>query len=123
MPMDRKWIILICIVVLLIIGIGGFIFFSKQKQKKRDYELQVVSEYTYYVLSANDKYGIIKKDGNVIVEPNYDEVQIPNQDKGIFIVKENDEYKVFNEANQPVFANIQNVSAVVRKRCFWPNSI
>ena len=33
-------------------------------------------------------------------------------------IEENDEYKVFNEANQPVFANIQNVSAVVRKRCF-----
>ena len=60
----------------------------------------------------NGKYGVIKKDGTVIIEPTFDEVQIPNQDKDIFVLKLGDTYRVANEKNEDMFTGISNVSAI-----------
>ncbi len=113
--MNKKGIVLICVIVVVIISIICTVLFTKKKQKDRDYELLQVSEYKYYTLLVNGKYGVIKKDGTVIVDPNYDEVQIPNQDKDIFVVKENDSYKVLNEKKEQLFTDKQSVTAVSTK--------
>ena len=112
MPMNKKWMILVCLIVLIIIGIACSIFFAKKKEKDRDYELMQEVEYKYYVLEVGGKYGVIKRDGTVMIEPIYDEVQIPNQDKEIFIVKESDMYKVFNENSEQIFKDITEVTAI-----------
>ena len=44
-------------------------------------------QYTYYVLNVDDKFGVANKEGNIIISPEYDEVQIPNHDQPIFVVK------------------------------------
>ncbi len=113
--MNKKGIFLICVVLLIIISIASVIFFSNKKAKDRDYELLQVNEYKYYALLVDGKYGVIRKDGTVIIEPNYNEVHIPNQDKDIFVVKDNDTYKVFNENKQQLFTDLQSVSAIVGK--------
>lgn len=113
MLMNKKWIILICFIIfVIVIFFAGSKFFSKKNEQARDYELLKVSEYNYYPLKVNGKYGVIKKDGAVIIEPMYDEVQIPNQDNDIFILKENGFYKVFNERKERIFTNFGEVSAI-----------
>ncbi len=113
MPMNKKFVILICAIA--VIALTMFTcskIFSKKSEQARDYELLKVSEYNYYPLKVKEKYGVIKKDGTVVIEPIYDEVQIPNQDKDIFILKQNDSYQVFNEKNERIFSGLGNVSAI-----------
>ena len=112
MSMNKKWIVLICIVILIIIAIIVSSIFEKQKEKDRDYNLLEVTEYKYYVLCVNGKYGVIKRDGTVIIDPNYDEVQIPNQDREIFILTKDTEHRVMNEKNEIIFADVSDVSAI-----------
>lgn len=116
MSMSKKWIFLICIIIILFVTIITCLkIFSKKNEQARDYEILKVSEYKYYPLKVSGKYGVIKKDGTVIIEPVYEEVQIPNQDKEIFIVKENNNYKIFNEKRDQILDSINNISAIEGK--------
>ena len=111
--MNKKGLIFIVIIIVLILVIFlCSIFWKKKGEKGRDYELLKVTEYIYYPLEVNGKYGVIKKDGTVIIEPTFDEVQIPNQDKDIFVLKLGDTYRVANENNEDMFTGISNVSAI-----------
>lgn len=119
MLMNKKWIVLVCfIVVLLIIVIASSVFVEKKKEQDKNYELLKVSEYVYYPLEVDGKYGVIKKDGTVMLDAEYEEVQIPNQDKDIFIVKLDGSYKVFNGNKEQLFTNISEVSAIVGANSF-----
>lgn len=114
--MNKKWIVVICFVFILIIGIfAGSSFLSRKKGLDRDYDILKVTEYKYYLLKVDKKYGVIKKDGTVIVEPMYDEVQIPNQDIDVFVLKEDRIYKVVNEKNERILTDIEGVCAVEGK--------
>lgn len=111
--MDKKRVILIgLVVIIIVIIILSMIFSGKQEKVDRDYELLNVSDYLYYPLKSGGKYGVIKKDGVVVIEPIYDEVQVPNQDRAIFVLKENGRYKVLNEKAEEILSNISNVSAI-----------
>lgn len=111
--MNKKGLIFIVIVVALILVIFlCSMFLKKKEQKDRNYELLNVTEYIYYPLEVSGKYGVIKKDGTIIIEPAFDEVQIPNQDKDIFVLKSGDTYRVANEKNEDMFTGISNVSAI-----------
>ena len=111
--MRKKWIFLIAVLaIVIIVGIFCAVLFSKKKQKDRDYELLIVSEYLYYPLEVNGKYGVIKRDGTIIIEPEYDMVQIPNSDKAIFVAKNSDGYKALNETGGELYTNYQEVSAI-----------
>ena len=113
--MDKRKIIIIGVIVVTIIAVICTVLLRKKIQNDRDYELLQVSEYKYYTLLVNGKYGVIRKDGTVIVEPNYDEVQIPNQDRDVFVVKEDDNYKVLNEKNEELYTDKQMVVSVSTK--------
>lgn len=116
MLMNKKKIILICFLVIVIL-IGCILLFATRKKNEpnRDYELLGVSEYLYYPLQSGDKYGVIKRDGTVIVDPVYDEVQVPNQDRAIFVVKENNSYKVLNDKAEQIFKDVSDVTAIEGK--------
>ena len=113
MPMDKKKIVLVCFIVALVIIAGIFLFVSKNKKEpNRDYTLFSVSEYLYYPLKSEGKYGVIKRDGTVVVEPVYDEVQVPNQDRAVFIVKENGSFKVLNDKQEQIFSGVFGITAI-----------
>ncbi len=113
--MNKKSIFLICVIAIVIVIIITFFVISKKRTENRNYDLLQVSEYKYYTLKVEDNYGVIKRDGNVLIEPQYDEVQIPNQDRDVFIVKEDDKYIVFNEKNEQIFKETPDVSAIEGK--------
>lgn len=112
MPMDKKKIVLICFIVIMIIAIAFVLVSRKKHEPSRDYTLLNVSEYLYYPLQSNDKYGVIKKDGTVVVEPIYDEVQVPNQDRAIFVVRDSGAFKVLNDKQEQIFKDVLNVTAI-----------
>ena len=110
-----KWIIIgiiavaiIAIVTVLIINEMGF-----------HYKIEEIKEINYTTLVQEGKYGVIDKAGNIVVEPIYDAVQIPNPSKPVFVCigdynKETKQYqtKVFNDKNEQLFQEYETVQVI-----------
>ncbi len=110
-----KWIILI--VAIIIIAVIGAIIIANELGLQ--YEIEEIKEYNYFLLTKDSKYGVIDKSGNIIIEPKYIAIQIPNPSKPIFICISNYDQKtetyeteVFNEKGEEIFTDYQNVQAI-----------
>lgn len=101
----------ICIILLCFIGI----FFLVKHFKNKEYELEKITSWKYFTIVENNKMGVIDNKGNVIIEPNYNTIQIPNPTKDVFICINDDETKVVNEKGEESFKNFEEVSAIQLK--------
>ena len=111
--MRKKLIIVFSIILILVIGIVTFLIIKGKKD--RDYELLEVTEYKFWKLSVGGKQGVIRKDGQIILDPEFDEVLIPNQDKAVFITKKGDETKVYSD-NKETILDDYDVDVISIKR-------
>ncbi len=110
-----KWII-IGIIAVLIITIATILIIN---ELGLSYEIEEIKEINYTTLVHDGKYGVIDKTGNIIVEPTYDAVQIPNPSKTVFVCignynKETKQYetKVFNDKNEQLFQDYQMIQVI-----------
>lgn len=111
----KKVKIIVPIIVVLIILIAiiiGIIINSNNKT----YELEKIEKYSYFKLYKNEKYGVIDDKGNVLIEPIYDVINIPNPTKDVFIGyynynETNGEYttKVLNKNNEEILKEYEQV--------------
>lgn len=116
----KKLIIIIIIVVLLIAIIASLLIINAKKKAKYVYDLETVSEIKYNTISENNRYGVIDEQGNVIIEPTYNVVQIPNPSKAIFICMsdyntETGSYevnKVLNENREQILTGYEEIQAI-----------
>ena len=97
------------IVAIIIIAIAIFVYFIVNRNK-------VVQEpivHNYYKYYSNEKFGVIDKSGNVLIEASYQDIIIPNPTYPIFFLLENNEIKnVVNEKNEKIFTNFEKVSPI-----------
>lgn len=100
--MKKKMIVTI-IVLIAILGIGAYLAIDSLEKQGREYEIEQISYYKYFVLKQNEKFGVIDKDGNKIIEAKYDDVKIPNPSKAVFVCYEGENTKVFNENAEEVY--------------------
>ena len=111
--MKKKVIIIsICLIVILVLAISAYFIFSS---KDREYNVEQVSGYKYFILNQDEKYGVIDAQGNVLVQPNYDLVKIPNPTKGVFVCYEGNSTKVLNENSEEINTEYQNVEPLTLK--------
>lgn len=103
----------ICIILLCFIGI--FFLVKHFKNKNKEYELEKITSWKYFTIVENNKMGVIDNKGNVIIEPNYNTIQIPNPTKDVFICINDDETKVVNEKGEESFKNFEEVSVIQLK--------
>ena len=110
-----RWII-IGIVAVIIIAISIMAIIN---EVQLHYKVEEISEYKYFTLEQNQKYGVIDGNGNIVIEAEYGAVQIPNPPKAIFVcVKEYNEntkeYEtvVYNEKKEVLLSNYKNVQAI-----------
>ncbi len=110
-----RWII-IGIVAVIIIAISIMAIIN---EVQLHYKVEEISEYNYFTLEQNQKYGVIDKNGNIVIEAEYEAVQIPNPSKAIFVcVKEYNEntkeYEtvVYNEKKEVLLSNYKNVQSI-----------
>lgn len=98
--MKRNFIIrnIIIGVLLIVIIASGVYYFIKQNSRK--YEIEKVEQYNYFVLKQDNLSGVINRNGNKIIDVQYDDVKIPNPEKSVFICYKSDEIKVFNEKEE-----------------------
>lgn len=115
MKQKLKWIIPIVIIALLAVIATILVI----KEMKFQYSIEEIGEYRYFVFIQEGKNGVIDKAGNIIIEPEYVAVQIPNPSKPVFICvrsyrqEENDyDTVVYNEKKEVLFGEYQNVQAI-----------
>ena len=110
-----KWIILAIIALIIIVAITVLII----RQNQLQYEIEEITDFKYSILIKNGKYGVIDKQANIIIEANYDAIQIPNPSKPIFICMgeynaEQKKYKttVLNDKGETIFPEYENIQAI-----------
>lgn len=110
-----KWIIL----GIILIAITSIVVFFIANEIGLNYEIEEVKEINYSTLVHEGKYGVIDKQGNIIVEPIYDAIQIPNPSKPVFACigdynQETKQYttKIFNDKNEQLFTKYEDISVI-----------
>lgn len=110
--MKKKIFAILIILILIIVGIFAV---KSKKQSKYNYEIEAVNEYNYYIYKDNEQYGVIDKNGGIIVEAKYSNVVIPNPEKDIFVCYNNQDTEVLNSKKEKLFTNYEMVEAIKLK--------
>ena len=105
----RIWVsIIVIIVVAAIIAISYYFI----KENSRKYEIAEITNYQYFTLKKNNTYGVIDKNQNIIIEPSYTEVIIPNPELPVFFCEQEGNITILNEQNQEIFTEYENVEPI-----------
>lgn len=105
----RKNIVIIGIIIVVIISSIIGIYLYKDYQNKK-YEVEEVISYLYYPIYENGKMGVIDTKGNIVVEPEYDTVNIPNPERAVFICLKENKTIVKNNKKEILFEKFEEVS-------------
>lgn len=108
--MKKKSIIIIGILIL--VCIISFVSYKLVKKQNRKYEISEVKQYNYFLLKQNNLYGIIDKEGNTIIETQYDEIAIPNPEKAVFVCYKDNNIKVLNSDNTEILTEYEKVEPI-----------
>ena len=117
--MNKKKIIIVICVILLIAIIATFLTIYFIKRSKYVFDIVEVSNIEYNAVNIDDRYGVINGNGEIVIEPNYDVIQIPDPSKPLFVCMSNyntetKEYetKVLNDKKEQVITGYQTVQAI-----------
>ena len=115
MNMKKKYIVMIVIVLLIIIAIAGWFIYRQIEKNGRKYEIEKISveNYEYFILRQDGKYGIINKNGDIVINPEYINIIIPNPQKAVFVCyDENNDTKVLNQNNEQIFSEYAQIEPI-----------
>ena len=109
--------VLIVIIIFIVIILTGVIL--SKNSKNENYTLEQINNIEYMVFKSDNKYGVINKNGEKVVEAVYDEIDIPNPTKSVFICKydynqEKQEYniKVLNDKKEQILYQYFIIEAI-----------
>ncbi|MBQ3145237.1 MAG: WG repeat-containing protein [Clostridia bacterium] len=105
-------IVALAVIIMIITSIINIV---KNSNKKVEVKI-----YSYYTAYQNGKFGVINNDGEIVIEPSYDEIiAIPNNSKPIFICTydvddENGTYKTkaINNKNEEILTEYEKIEAI-----------
>ena len=115
MNMKKRNIVMIVIVLLIIIAIAGWFIYRQIEKTGREYEIEKINvqDYAYFILRQEGKYGVINNSGDVVINPTYTNVIIPNPQKAVFICyDENNNTKVLNQNNEQIFSEYAQLQPI-----------
>ena len=113
--MKKRNIVIIISILLIIIGIAGWFIYNQIEKHGREYEIEKIAreDYEYFVLRHEGKYGIINKNGDIVINPEYTNVIIPTPQKAVFICyTENSDTKVVNQNNEQIFSEYTQIEPI-----------
>ena len=106
------------IFLILIIGIIVIVKYSKYK-KSLVYTVEHIENEDYFPVMQNERYGVINRNGDIVVDPIYDVIEIPNPTKPLFICKnnynvetKNYNVQVFDDSNNQLLYQYYIVEAI-----------
>ncbi len=113
----NKKVIFFSIIIIVIISVICVV--KNVNKPKLDYNIEVVDSIDYMIFKENNKFGVINKDGEVVIKALYDEIQIPNPSKPLFVCMYNyntelNQYnvKVLNEKEEQILYQYVYVEAI-----------
>ena len=113
--MKKKNIVMIIIVLVIIISIAGWFIYKQIEKNGREYEIEkiAIQDYEYFILRQDGKYGVMNKNGDIVIHPEYTNVIIPNPKKAVFICyDENNQTKVLNQNNEQIFSEYEQIQPI-----------
>lgn len=116
--MKKKSIfILIGVIIVIAIAIVTVIYFINQS--KYNFTIKRVTQIDYNVINKDERYGVINRNGDIIVEPIYDIIQIPDPSKDIFVCmyeynvdKKEYQVKILNARGEELYQGYENIQAI-----------
>ena len=117
--MNKKKVIILIVALVIIIAVIICLVLFFNKRAKYVYDVVQVSDVKYNVINVDNRSGVIDENGNVIIEPTYNVIQIPDPSKPVFICMsdyntETKEYqtKVLNEKREQILTGYELVQAI-----------
>ena len=108
--MTKKKTIIISVIIITLILLA--IIINIISKNKKEYKIEEISKYEYFILKEDTKAGIIDNKANTIIQPIYDNIIVPNPTKDIFICKTEDKRKVINSKSEEIFTDYQSVEPI-----------
>ncbi len=109
--MKKKHVIILGI-VLIIVAISIFGIYNYIEAEGKKYEIEIIDNVKYYELSQDNKYGVIDLDGNIIIEPKFEEIIIPNPEIAVFVCYDGSYRVILNEKNEEILLGYNNVESI-----------
>lgn len=103
-----KKISVILIGIIIIISLALSIYIPNKDKIKNEKEDTSIN---YSVIEKDGKKGVAQND-KTIIEPQYDEVVIPNQHREVFYCKNGEESKFVNSKNKEIFTEYDDVELI-----------
>ncbi len=107
---------IVILIILFVILLIGFVVYNRIK---KSYNVEEIVEEKYFLLLSDYNIGVIDNKGNIIIEPQYFEVHIPNPSKPIFVCyydynEETGSYrtKVVNDIGTELFTKYSKIETV-----------
>lgn len=112
--MKKKYIIMLVIILLIIMAIAGWFIYKQIEKNGREYEIQKVNieNYQYFILRQEGNYGVIDKNGDIVINPEYTNIVIPNPEKAVFICYNDENTKVLNQNQEQIYTEYSNIQPI-----------
>jgi hypothetical protein len=110
--MKKKSMIIITIVILILIALVSVFIYNKVIESGKNYEIEQVSQYNYFILKQDDLYGVIDKNGNSIIATEYSEIKIPNPEKAVFVCYKGESTKILNENGEEILSQYNDIEPI-----------
>lgn len=102
-----KKISIVVISIIIVISLVISILASNQDNIKQTEDTTI----NYSIIEENGKKGV-SQNGNTIIDPQYNDIIIPNSHKAVFMCKTGDENKFVNDKNEEIFKNYNHVQLI-----------
>ena len=107
--------IIIAIILIIAVIVGVFFGIKGIAGSGKKYQLEEIkeSDYKFFAVYEEEKYGVINEKGEKIIDNIYLDIIIPNPSKAVFVCqKENGENEILNDKKEKIFSEYKNVQAI-----------
>ena len=111
---SKKKIIILIVILLIVIAVAVGITMYLNNQRY-NYELSEISndQIQYYKLEQDGKYGVIDREGNIVVEPVYSTIDIPNPTLPVFIKSDDEQnFSAIDNNGNDILTGYESVEAI-----------
>lgn len=111
--MKKKIIIVLLIIILVALAI---ISKNKIQSKKSQYKTADIEVYRYVKYKDKEKFGVIDRDGNIIIDASYEKIEIPNPEKDLFVCYTDEEKsEVLNSKKEKILTQYDKIEPIKLK--------
>ncbi len=97
---------------MILVALASFVIYRQTVGNGKNYEIEPIKEYRYFVLKQNDLYGVMDRKGNTIIVPAYSEVVIPNPQRAVFVCYQGEVSKILNEQNEEILTQFNKAQPI-----------